>query len=71
MTTIQNTKPIGILEEFKAEFRDLLKKYDFKCDKISVLLADIRHQKTFQLRDKYNKFNLVKELYFDSYKKLK
>lgn len=72
MIVVENDKTIGKLEGFSEEFTQLLKKYDFEYRNVSKMLSEIRRNKTFQLREEYNKFNLdtskVRELEIDTYR---
>ncbi|GAH10729.1 unnamed protein product, partial [marine sediment metagenome] len=58
MIIVEDVKAKSMLEEFTEEFTQLLKKYDFEINNIPKMLSEIRKRKTFQLKEKYNKFNL-------------
>lgn len=72
MIVVENVKAKSMLEEFTEEFTQLLEKYDFEINNISKMLSEIRKRKTFQLKEKYNKFNLdtanIRELQIDFYR---
>ena len=72
MIIVEDIKAKSMLEEFTEEFTRLLEKYDFEINNISKMLSEIRNRKTFQLKEKYNKFNLdtanVRELQIDVYR---
>ena len=72
MTVVEKVKAKGMLEEFTGEFEQLLKKYDFEYNNISKMLSKIRREKSYQLKEKYNKFNLdttkIRELEIDIYR---
>lgn len=69
---LKNVKAKSVLEEFTEEFTQLLEKYDFEFNNTSKMLSEIRKNKSFQLKEKYNKFNLntanTRELQIDIYR---
>ena len=72
MTVAEISKAISTLEKFTDGFKQLLEKYDFEYDGISKMLSEIRKNKSIQLKDKYNTFNLdtanIRELQIDIYR---
>ncbi len=72
MIVVENIKAKRMLEGFTEEFTQLLKKYDFEFNNTSKMLSEIRKNKTFQLKEKYDEFNLattnVRELQIDAYR---
>jgi len=72
-STLKNAKAKSVLEEFTEEFAQLLEKYDFEFNNTSKMLSEIRKNKAFQLKERYNKFNLdtanTRELHIDIYRK--